>query len=101
MVKKLSNDVSVAEYINFNQEVVTSQPLINVKNIASRQESRKNTIDTVMGCHKDQEHLEDIESDDEEVSIDDSLAIKSISETLQLVDRITCFTRQYEDCKKK
>ena len=47
--------------------------------------------------HNDQEHLKYIESDDEEVIIDDSLAIKSISEALQLVDRITCFTRQYED----
>ena len=68
-----------------------------VKNIAWRQESRQNAIDAVMGCHNDQEHLKDIESDDEDVTIDDSLAIKSISEALQLVDRITCFTRQYED----
>ena len=80
-----------------DREVVTSQPLIDVKNIAWRQESRQNAIDTVMGCHNDQEHLKDIESDDEEVTIDDSLAIKSISEALQLVDWITCFTRQYED----
>ena len=50
-----------------------------------------------MGCHNDQEHLKDIESDDEEVTIDDFLAIKLISEALQLVDRITCCTRQYED----
>ena len=50
-----------------------------------------------MGYHNDQEHLKDTQSDDEEVTIDDSLAIKSISEALQLVDRITCFTRQYED----
>ena len=50
-----------------------------------------------MGCHNDQEHLKDIESDDEEVTIDGSLAITSISEAVQLVDRITCFTRQYED----
>ena len=49
------------------------------------------------GCHNDQAHLKYIESDDEEVTIDDSLAIKSISEALQLVDQITCFTRQYED----
>ena len=52
-----------------------------------------------MGCHNDQEHLKDIESDDEEVTIDDSLAIKLISEVLQLVDRIACFTKQYEDGK--
>ena len=45
----------------------------------------------------DQKHLKDIESDDEEVTIDDSLAIKSISEAPQLVHRITCFTKQYED----
>ena len=32
-----------------------------------------------------------------EVTIDDSLVITSISKALQLVDRITCFTRQYED----
>ena len=50
-----------------------------------------------MGCHNDHGHLRDIESDDEEVTIDYSLAIKSISEALQSVDRITCFTRQYED----
>ena len=50
-----------------------------------------------MGCHNDQEHLKDIESDDEEMTIDDSLATKSIPQALQLVDRITCFTRQYED----
>ena len=95
MVKELSTDVSAAEYIDFDQEVVTSQPLIDVKNTAWRQESRQIVIDTVMGCHNDQEHLKDIESDYE--TIDDSLAIKSISEALQLVDRITCFTRQYED----
>ena len=57
------------------------------------QESRQNAIDTVMGCHNDQEHLKDIESDNKEVTIDDSLAIKSISEALNVVDRITCFTR--------
>ena len=48
-----------------------------------------------MECHNDQEHLKDIESNDEEVTINDSLAIKSISEVLQLVERITCFIRQY------
>ena len=97
LVKELSTDASAAEYIDFDREVVTSQSSIDVKNIAWRQESRQNAIDTVMGCHNDQEHLKDIESDDEEVTIDDSLAIKSISEALQLVDQITCFTRQYED----
>ena len=50
-----------------------------------------------MGCHNDQEHLKNIESDDDEVTTDDSLAIKPTSEALQLVDRITCFTRQHED----
>ena len=95
LFKELSTDVSAAEYIDFDREVVTSQPSIDVKNIAWRQESRQNVIATVMGCHNDQEHLKDIESDDEEVTIDDSLAIKSISKALQLVDRITCFTRQY------
>ena len=39
----------------------------------------------------------DIESDDEEVTIDDSLAIKSIPEALHLVDQTTCFIRKYED----
>ena len=68
-----------------------------LKTLPGKQESRQNAIDTVMGCYSDQEHLKDIESDDEEVTIDDSLAIKSISEALQLVDRITCFTRQYDD----
>ena len=97
LVKELSTNVSAAEYIDFDREVVTSQPSIDVKNIAWRQESRQNAIDTVMGCYSDQEHLKDIESDDEEVTIDDSLAIKSISEALQLVDRITCFTRQCDD----
>ena len=97
MVKELSTDISAAEYIDFDREVVTSQPSIDVKSIAVREESRQNAIDTVMGCRNDQEHLKDTESDDEEVTIADSLAIKSISEVLQLVDRITCFTRQYED----
>ena len=50
-----------------------------------------------MGCHNGQELLKDIESDDEEVTINDSLAMKSISKALQLVDWITCFTRQCED----
>ena len=99
LVKELSTDVSAAEYIDFDREVVTSQPSIDVKNIVWRQESRQNAIETVMGCHNDQEHLKDIESDDEEVTSDDSLAIKSISEALQLGDRITCVTRQYEDGK--
>ena len=97
LVKELLTDVSAAEYINFDREVVTSELSIDVKNIAWRQESRQNAIDTVMGYHNDQEHLKDIESDNEEVTTDDSLAIKSISEALQLVDRITCFTKQYED----
>ena len=54
LVKELSTDVSAAEYIDFDREVVTSQPSIDVKNIAWRQESRQNAIDTVMGCHNDQ-----------------------------------------------
>ena len=76
LVKDLSTDVSAAECIDFDREFVTSQPSIDVKNIAWRQESRQNAIDTIMGCHNDQEHLKDIESGDEEVTIDDSLAIK-------------------------
>ena len=83
MVKELSTDVSASKYIDFDQEVAISQPSIDVKKIAWWQESRMNTIDTVMGCHKDQEYLKDIESDYEEVTIDDSLEIKSISEALQ------------------
>ena len=98
LVKELSTDVSAAEYIDFDREVVTSQPSIDVKNsLATRISSECH--DTVMGCHNDKEHLKDIESDNEEVTMDDSLAIKSISEALQLVDRITCFTRQYEHGK--
>ena len=86
LVKELSTDVTAAEYIDFDQEVVTSQPPIDVKNIVWRRKSRQNTIDTVMGCHNDQEHLKDIKSEDEEVIIDDFLTIKLISEALQLVD---------------
>ena len=97
LVKEFSTDVSAAEYIDFDREVVTSQPSIDVKDIAWPQESSQNAIDTVMGRHNDQEHLKDIESDAEEVTTDDSLAIKSISKALQLVDQITCFTRQCED----
>ena len=96
LLKELSTDVSAAEDIDFDREVVTSQASINVKNIALLQESRQNATDTVTGCHNDQEHLKDIESDNEEVAIDDFLAIKSISEALKLVDQMS-FTRQYED----
>ena len=66
---------------------------------AWRQEFCQNAIGTVTRCHNDQKHLKDIESDNEEVTIDEYLTIKSISESLQSVDRITCFTRQYEDGK--
>ena len=59
LVKELSTDVFAAEYIDFDREVVISQPLIDVKNIAWRQEFRQNAIDTVMGYHNDQEHLKD------------------------------------------
>ena len=97
LVKEFSTDVSAAEYIDFDREVVTSQPSIDVKDIAWLQESSQNAIDTVMGRHNDQEHLKDIESDAEEVTTDDYLAIKSISKALQLVDQITCFTWQCED----
>ena len=76
MVKELSTDISSPEYIDFDREVVTSQQSINTKIIAWQQESCQNTINTVMGCHNDQEHLKDIESDNEEVTIDDFLAIK-------------------------
>ena len=86
LIKELSTDFSATKYIDFDRELVTSQPSTDVKNIAWQQESCQNATDTVMGCHNDQEHLKDIESDDEEVTIDDSLAIKSISKALQLVD---------------
>ena len=65
LVKELSTDVFAAEYIDFDREVVTSHSSIDVKNIAWRQESHQNAIDTVMRCHNDQEHLKGIESDDE------------------------------------
>ena len=57
LVKELSTDVSAAEYIDFDRDVVTSQPSIDVKNIAWQQESRQNTIGTVMRCHNDQYHI--------------------------------------------
>ena len=44
LVKELSTDVSAAEYIDFDREVTTSQPSIDVKNIALRQQSRENPI---------------------------------------------------------
>ena len=50
-----------------------------------------------MECQNDQEHLRNIESDDVEVTVYDSLPIKPISEAMQLVDRTMYFTRQYED----
>ena len=50
---------------------------------AWRQEFCQNAIDTVTRCYNDQEHLKDIESDNEEVTIDDSVTIKSILESLQ------------------
>ena len=53
LVKVPSTDVSAAEYIDFDREIVTSQPSIDVKNMAWRQESRQNAIVTVMGCHND------------------------------------------------
>ena len=59
LVKELSTEVFAAEYIDFDREVVISQPSIDVKNIAWRQESRQNANDTVMGYHNDQEHLKD------------------------------------------
>ena len=76
MVKELSTVVSATEYIDFDWEVTTSQPSNDIKNIAWQQESRQNAIDTVIGCHNNQEHLKGIESDNEEVTIDDSLAMK-------------------------
>ena len=76
MVKELSTVVSATEYIDFDWEVITSQPSNDIKNIAWQQESRQNAIDTVIGCHNNQEHLKGIESDNEEVTIDDSLAMK-------------------------
>ena len=47
LVKGLSTDVSAAGYIDFDRDIVTSQPLIDVKNIAWRQESRQNAIVTL------------------------------------------------------
>ena len=47
LVKGLSTDVSAAGYIDFDREIVISQPLIDVKNIAWRQESRQNAIVTL------------------------------------------------------
>ena len=76
LVKELSTVVSATEYIDFDWEVITSQPPNDVKNIVWQQESRQNATDTVIGCHNNQEHLKGIESDDEEVTIDDSLAMK-------------------------
>ena len=48
LFKELLTDVSAAEYINFDREVIPSQPSIDVKNMAWRQKSRQNAIDSVM-----------------------------------------------------
>ena len=95
MVKELSSDVSVDEYIDFDREVVTAQPTFEVEDIAWRQLSRQAAINAVLGSPEDQESDEEVA--EEEITTEDPFSISSISEALQLVDCVADFIRQFDD----
>ena len=58
MFAQISDETTIDEYIDFDFEIVTSEPAVNTQNVDWRQESRERSIAEVI-------HLEDLESGDE------------------------------------
>ena len=58
-------DVQLTDFAQEEElESLVKELSTDVKKIAWQQESCQNAIDTVMGCHNDQQHMNYIESDD-------------------------------------
>ena len=96
-MKELSSDVSPSDYINLGMVVAKSQSQVDVESIAWRQESEQESIKLIMGSKNIQGNEDPMEivGDDKSEEIIDSMAIKSISETLQIVNRVMHFFQQH------
>ena len=48
LVRELSSDISVSDYVNFDAEILTTEPFINVDEIDWREKAREECIRAVM-----------------------------------------------------
>ena len=96
ILKELTPYVSPSDYINFDMEAATLQSPIDVESIAWKQEPRQDVIKLIMGSKNSQDNENPMEfvSVDEPEEVADLMAIKSVSEALQIVDRVMCFSQQ-------
>ena len=81
---QISDETTIDEYIDFDFEIVTSEPAVNTQNVDWRQESRERSIAEVI-------HLEDLESGDE------GTITLTVSEALESLDGVKNCTEVHGD----
>ena len=92
LVKELAGDVNPNDYVDFDREVVSSMPAVDIGNLGWRQELRKEIIEKHENPNPE---FMDVSSDeDQNEENEDAENIKSASEALQVMDKVVRFSLQ-------
>ena len=94
-VKKLPGDIDPDDYVDFDKDVASSMPAVDVGSISWGQEIRKGIIEK----HKNPaDELMDLSSDEDvDEEIEDHERIKSASDALQVMDKVIRFSHQFDN----
>ena len=94
-VKELAGDIDPDDYVDFDKDIASPMPAVDVGSISWGQEIRKGIIEK----HKNPaDELMDLSSDEDvDEEIEDPERIKSASDALQVMDKVIRFSHQFDN----
>ena len=99
MFKQLSSEATLEEYIDFDADIIASEPDIDPLNVDWRQDSREKSIRDVVNAHREDEANR--ESDDETETADLPTEIDTASltasEAIRRLDEVKQFAEVHGD----
>ena len=95
LVKELAGDVDPDDYVDFDQDIASSKPAVDVGSISWRQEIRKEIIEKHENPADEVMDVSSHEDVDEE--IEDPERIKSASDALQVMDKVIRLSHQFDN----
>ena len=87
-LQKLCPDVSATEYVNFDADILSSEPLINEHEIDWRQNSREDCINDVLNENNIAQEISGDDNDDDEEVDETEDETLSFTESLKMQDKI-------------
>ena len=102
LLKEFTMDISAAEYANFDENVLTSEPMINEFEIDWRQRVREDSINVIQNPEITSDQVEEISDDDGSHDENDelkqeSMGFKEIITTLDKMKRCPFFDDDSQD----